>query len=233
MLLKDTSVGTIEYAGTYAKSNHQHPFQTVDTISNSDSVDGSYGTVDLYARNNHSHPINIQTNTSIELVVNRVGNNGTSAYYSRRDHIHLQQLIYDGNVTATKFIKAGGTASEVLCANSDTTSTYSKFSRTYNSGPVDQITPCAFPIGTSNRASYIQFQVQFNINAMQTIDLVPNYSVNGIVGLYAEYTAWIHMVSGSGNVTVTVNNQSPFSTNLNTPIGELRIGVNGQVEYEN
>ncbi|KAA6367713.1 MAG: hypothetical protein EZS28_036759, partial [Streblomastix strix] len=118
---KDTSVGTVGQASSYAKSDHQHPIQTVNTIPNSDSVDGSYGTVDSYARNEHSHPINVQTNASIVPVVNGVGNNGTSAYYSRHDHIPPQQLTYDGNVTATKFIKTGGLATEILCANGDTT----------------------------------------------------------------------------------------------------------------
>ncbi|KAA6402714.1 MAG: hypothetical protein EZS28_001755 [Streblomastix strix] len=117
---KDTSVGTIGSASSYARSDHQHPIQTVDTIPVSDSADGSYGTVDLYARNDHSHPVNVQTNASIILIVNGVENNGTSAFYSRHDHVHLQQLTYDGNVTATKFIKTGGLATEILCANGDT-----------------------------------------------------------------------------------------------------------------
>ncbi|KAA6395331.1 MAG: hypothetical protein EZS28_009146 [Streblomastix strix] len=111
-LSKDTSVGTIGSASTYARSDHQHQIQTVDTIPVSDSASGSYGTVESYARNDHSHPINVQTNASIVPIVNGVGNNGTSAYYSRHDHVHPQQLTYDGNVTATKFIKAGGTAND-------------------------------------------------------------------------------------------------------------------------
>ncbi|KAA6335503.1 MAG: hypothetical protein EZS28_052958, partial [Streblomastix strix] len=77
---------------------------------------------------------------------------------------------------------------------------------------------------------------------MQTIDLVPNYSVNGISALYgvftapsyvqtiynvyygvdqllhthtgtgsaAIYTAWIHMMSASGMVTVTVSKQGTY-----------------------
>ncbi|KAA6337969.1 MAG: hypothetical protein EZS28_052740, partial [Streblomastix strix] len=118
---KDTSVGIIGSASSYARSDHQHPIQTVDTIPNSDSAEGSYGTVDSYARNDHSHPINVETNASNIPIVNGIGNNGTSAYYSRHDHVHPQQLTYDGNVTATKFIKTGGLASEVLCANGDTT----------------------------------------------------------------------------------------------------------------
>ncbi|KAA6401544.1 MAG: hypothetical protein EZS28_002925 [Streblomastix strix] len=79
---KDTVVGTIGSASTYARSDHYHPILTVSTITVSDSADGSYGTVESYVRNDHSHPINVQTNASIVLVVNEVGNNGTSAYYS-------------------------------------------------------------------------------------------------------------------------------------------------------
>ncbi|KAA6398075.1 MAG: hypothetical protein EZS28_006403 [Streblomastix strix] len=111
---KHTSVGTISSANTYARSDHQHPIQTEDTIPVSDSADGSYGTVESYARNDHSHPINVQTNASIVPVVYGVGNNDTSAYYSRHDYIHPQQLTFDGNVTATKFIKTGGTSNSKL-----------------------------------------------------------------------------------------------------------------------
>ncbi|KAA6395991.1 MAG: hypothetical protein EZS28_008482 [Streblomastix strix] len=117
---KDTSVDTVGQASSYARSDHQHPIQTVDTIPVSDSADGTYGTVELYARNDHSHPINVQTNASIVPIVNGVENNGTSAYYLRHDHIHPQQLIYDGNVTATKFIKSGGTDQQILLADGST-----------------------------------------------------------------------------------------------------------------
>ncbi|KAA6371386.1 MAG: hypothetical protein EZS28_033087 [Streblomastix strix] len=116
---KDTSVGTVGQASSYPRSDHQHPIQTVDTIPVTDSTDGSYGTVDSYARNDHSHPINVQTNASLISIVDGVGNNGTSAYYSRHDHFHPQQLTYDGNVTATKFIKSGGTDNEILLANGE------------------------------------------------------------------------------------------------------------------
>ncbi|KAA6400416.1 MAG: hypothetical protein EZS28_004054 [Streblomastix strix] len=114
---KYTATGDEGAASTYARSDHQHPIQTVDTIPVSDSADGSYGTVESYTRNDHSHPINVETNASIIPIVDGVGNNGTSAYYSRHDHIHLQQLTYDSNVTATKFIKTGGTNQQILLAD--------------------------------------------------------------------------------------------------------------------
>ncbi|KAA6360381.1 MAG: hypothetical protein EZS28_044093, partial [Streblomastix strix] len=37
---KDTQVGTVGQASSYARSDHQHPIQTVDTIPVSDSADG-------------------------------------------------------------------------------------------------------------------------------------------------------------------------------------------------
>ncbi|KAA6370195.1 MAG: hypothetical protein EZS28_034278 [Streblomastix strix] len=117
---KDTSVGTVGQASSYARSDHQHPIQTVDTIPVNDSADESYDTVDSYVRNVHSYLNNIQINASIVSLVNGVENNSTSAYYSRHDHIHPQQLIYDGNVTVTKYTKSGGTATEVLYANGAT-----------------------------------------------------------------------------------------------------------------
>ncbi|KAA6373248.1 MAG: hypothetical protein EZS28_031224, partial [Streblomastix strix] len=186
---KDTSVGTVGQASSYARSDHQHPIQTVDTIPVSDSADGSYETVDSYARNDHSHPINVETNASNIPIVDEVGNNGTSAYYSRHDHVHPQQLTYDGNVTATKFIKSGGTASEVLCANGDTTTIANKISREYNASAGGWIRLCNFPAGASVGSPFIEFKIYSAYNAVQTIRLVPYYTVNGINTVYGIFTA--------------------------------------------
>ncbi|KAA6360723.1 MAG: hypothetical protein EZS28_043750, partial [Streblomastix strix] len=186
---KDTSVGTVGQASSYARSDHQHPIQTVDTIPVSDTADGSYGTVDSYARNDHSHPINVQTNASIVPIVNGVGNNGTSAYYSRHDHVHPQQLTYDGNVTATKFIKTGGLATEILCANGDTTTIDSKLSRSYSTGAGGQIRLCVFPDGASVGNPFIEFKIYSKYNAVQTVRLVPYYTVNGINTVSGIFTA--------------------------------------------
>ncbi|KAA6380680.1 MAG: hypothetical protein EZS28_023792 [Streblomastix strix] len=186
---KDTSVGTVGQVSSYERSDHQHPIQTVETIPVSDSVDGSYGTVDSYARNDHSHPINVQTNASIIPIVDGVGNNGTSAYYSRHDHVHPQQLTYDGNVTATKFIKTGGLITELLCANGDTITIDSKLSRSYNSSGGGWIRLCVFPAGASVGSPFIEFKVYSQYNAVQTIRLVPYYTVNGINTVYGIFTA--------------------------------------------
>ncbi|KAA6401350.1 MAG: hypothetical protein EZS28_003124 [Streblomastix strix] len=74
-----------------------------------------------YSRGDHVYPLNVATPfPPSDSAINGVGNNGTSAFYARNDHAHPQQLTYDGNVTATKFIKAEELTSEVLCANGDT-----------------------------------------------------------------------------------------------------------------
>ncbi|KAA6392680.1 MAG: hypothetical protein EZS28_011795 [Streblomastix strix] len=241
------SLGTTNY---YARSDHFHPQNITTTIPPSDWASGSVGTTNYYARNDHSHPINVETNASNIPIVNGVCANGTSAYYARQDHVHPQQLTYDVSVTATKFIKTGGPATEILCANGDTTIIDKKFSRTYYSGAGGYIRLCVFPTGIGTGAPYIQLQVICNTNAKQTIDLVSNYTVNGIIDLYgnitaplyvqpayniyygvdqlllthtgsystAAYFAWIHMMSGSGSVTVTVINQSSYMTNRITEI---------------
>ncbi|KAA6371680.1 MAG: hypothetical protein EZS28_032793, partial [Streblomastix strix] len=104
----------------YARNDHSHPLNITTSIPPQDSADGSVGTTNYYARNDHSHPINVETNASNIPIVNGVGANGTSAFYARQDHVHPQQLTYDGNVTATKFIKTGGTVNDILLANGDT-----------------------------------------------------------------------------------------------------------------
>ncbi|KAA6373805.1 MAG: hypothetical protein EZS28_030668 [Streblomastix strix] len=119
--VSDSASGSVGTANYYARSDHSHPINITTTISPQDSASGAVGTTNYYARSDHSHPINVETNASNIPIVNGVGANGTSAFYARQDHVHPQQLTYDGNVTATKFIKAGGLATEILCANGDTT----------------------------------------------------------------------------------------------------------------
>ncbi|KAA6376780.1 MAG: hypothetical protein EZS28_027692, partial [Streblomastix strix] len=116
----DSASGSVGITNYYARNDHSHTLNITTTIPPHDSASGSVGTTNYYARNDHSHPINVETNASNIPIVNGVDANGTSAFYARQDHIYAQQLIYDGNVTTTKFIKAGGTATEVLCANGDT-----------------------------------------------------------------------------------------------------------------
>ncbi|KAA6386440.1 MAG: hypothetical protein EZS28_018033 [Streblomastix strix] len=118
--ISDSASGSVGTANYYARSDHSHPQNITTTIPPQDSASGSVGTTNYYARNDHSHPINVETNASNIPIVDSVGTNGTSTFYARQDHVHPQQLTYDGNVTATKFIKAGGTANDILLADGST-----------------------------------------------------------------------------------------------------------------
>ncbi|KAA6372158.1 MAG: hypothetical protein EZS28_032315 [Streblomastix strix] len=146
--LSDSNSESIGESNQYARSDHQHPINISNDLPLQDN-DGSVGTTNSYARSDHQHPINVETNASNIPIVNGVGNNGTSTYYSRQDHIHPQQLSYEGNVTATKFIKTGGLATEILCANGDTITVDNKLSRSYNISGGGQIRLCVFPAGAS------------------------------------------------------------------------------------
>ncbi|KAA6377443.1 MAG: hypothetical protein EZS28_027030 [Streblomastix strix] len=119
--ISDSASGSVGTTNYYARNDHSHPLNITTSIPPQDSAGGSVGTTNYYARNDHSHSINVETNASNIPIVNGVGANGSSAFYVRQDHVHPQQLTYDGNVTATKFIKTGGLATELLCANGDTT----------------------------------------------------------------------------------------------------------------
>ncbi|KAA6394598.1 MAG: hypothetical protein EZS28_009871 [Streblomastix strix] len=117
--ISDSASGSVGTSVNYARSDHSHPINISSTTPLQDN-NGSVGTANSYARSDHQHPINVETNASNILQVDGVGINGTSAFYARQDHIHPQQLTYDGNVTATKFIKTGGTANDVLLADGST-----------------------------------------------------------------------------------------------------------------
>ncbi|KAA6375643.1 MAG: hypothetical protein EZS28_028830 [Streblomastix strix] len=187
--VSDSSSGSVGTTNYYARNDHSHPINITTTIPPQDSADGSVGTTNYYARNDHSHPINVETNASNIPAVNGVGANGSSAFYARQDHVHPQQLTYDGNVTATKFIKTGGLATEILCANGDTTTLDNKLSRTYNRSGGGWIRLCVFPAGASVGNPFIEFKVYTSYNAVQTIRLVPYYNVNGINTVYGVFTA--------------------------------------------
>ncbi|KAA6355820.1 MAG: hypothetical protein EZS28_048653, partial [Streblomastix strix] len=155
-----------------------------------DGGTGNNGNLDYYARSNHVHPLNVDPSMANEPLVNATAAaNGTSDYYCRNDHVHPQQLTYDGNITATKFIKTGGLATEILCANGDRTTIDSKLSRTYNCSGGRWIRLYVFPAGASVGSPFIEFKVYTSYNAVQTIRLVPYYIVNGINTVYGIFTA--------------------------------------------
>ncbi|KAA6369606.1 MAG: hypothetical protein EZS28_034867, partial [Streblomastix strix] len=118
---KDTANGEAGVATTYARSDHTHHVNLSNDIPLKDTGTGTAGTANIYASATHQHPLNVDpTTANVPLVNATAAANGSSDFYSRNDHVHPQQLTYDGNITATKFIKTGGLATEILCANGDT-----------------------------------------------------------------------------------------------------------------
>ncbi|KAA6391226.1 MAG: hypothetical protein EZS28_013250 [Streblomastix strix] len=232
---KDTSVGTVGQASSYARSDHQHPIQTVDTIPVTNSADRSYDTVDSYARNDHSHPINVQTNASIVPVVNGVGNNGTSAYYSSYDHIHPQQLTYDGNLTATKFIKSGGTSNDILLPDGSTKSIVYAIRAEQITTTVKYIKLCTFnPLLQNNCMS-----VEFRYCMQEAYALYYGAGATRTCELRIQLTVWSNDVvidyTNSGTVTAPITNILTSS-----PVDELptdyeamyQLTTNLQLEYQ-
>ncbi|KAA6400716.1 MAG: hypothetical protein EZS28_003756 [Streblomastix strix] len=117
---KDTSVGEVETATTYARSDHTHHVNLSSNVPLKDTGTGTAGTDNVYASATHQHPINVDpSSVNVPLVNATAAANGRSDYYSRNDHVHLQQLTYTGLLTSTMFIKNGAQATDVLLANAD------------------------------------------------------------------------------------------------------------------
>ncbi|KAA6381224.1 MAG: hypothetical protein EZS28_023247 [Streblomastix strix] len=117
--------GSAGTSNEYARGDHQHPLQISTVLLAKDTANGTAGTANIYASAAHQHPLNVDpTTANVPLVNVTAAANGTSDFYSRNDHIHPQQLTYDGNITATKFIKTGGLATELLLANGNTTTDF-------------------------------------------------------------------------------------------------------------
>ncbi|KAA6354055.1 MAG: hypothetical protein EZS28_050418, partial [Streblomastix strix] len=162
-------------------------------------------------------------------------------------HIHPQQLIYEGNVTATKFIKTGGLATEILCAIGDTTTLDNKLSRTYTGS--GSVRLCVFAASASIGSPFIEFKVYSSYNVVQIIRLQPCYTVKGINTIYGIFTPptrvtsyylidnganqLFHTHTGTcaaaiysayirleivGSITVVVTDQSTYFTNRITEI---------------
>ncbi|KAA6390556.1 MAG: hypothetical protein EZS28_013917 [Streblomastix strix] len=85
-----------------------------DSIPGNDTFSGSAGVLSLFVKSDHRHIINVAPGTDIELCVNGVSSKGTSAYYSRHDHVHPQQITFNQNLTASGFIKSGSDDTSVL-----------------------------------------------------------------------------------------------------------------------
>ncbi|KAA6379913.1 MAG: hypothetical protein EZS28_024559 [Streblomastix strix] len=118
---KDTANGEVGVATTYARSDHTHHVNLSNDVPLKDKGTVTAGTANIYANATHQHPLNVDpTTANVPLVNSTASANGTSDFYSRNDHVHPQQLTYDGNITATKFIKTGGTANDILLADGST-----------------------------------------------------------------------------------------------------------------
>ncbi|KAA6384336.1 MAG: hypothetical protein EZS28_020138 [Streblomastix strix] len=172
--ISDTADGAVGTSVNYSRSDHSHPINISSTTPLQDNS-GSVGTANSYARSDHQHTINVETNASNIPQVDGVGVNGTSTYYSRHDHVHPQQLTYDGNVTATKFIKTGGTNQQILIANGDTKAitdfNTSVAPRAYQIDPADGIYWMCFAIlNISNFTSNGSYGCTIDINTTYVTD---------------------------------------------------------------
>ncbi|KAA6392053.1 MAG: hypothetical protein EZS28_012419, partial [Streblomastix strix] len=186
----DTAEGEAGTATTYTRSDHTHHINLSNDVPLKDSGTGTAGTLNIYASAQHQHPLNVDPSAAnVPLVNATAAANGTSDYYCRNDHVHHQQLSYDGNITATKFIMTGGLATEISCAISNITTIDSKFSRTYNGSAGGWIRLCVFPAGASVGNPFVEFKIYSSYNAVQTIRLVLYYTVNGIYTIYGIFTA--------------------------------------------
>ncbi|KAA6320899.1 MAG: hypothetical protein EZS28_054626, partial [Streblomastix strix] len=157
--ISDSASGSVGTTNYYARNDHSHPLNITTSIPPQDSASGSVGTTNYYARNDHSHPINVETNASNIPIVNGVGANGTSAFYSRHDHVHPQQLTYDGNVTATKFIKTGGTSNDILLADGSTKQSVLAGRSFTVIDPEQYVKLCTFIAVNSTTDNSIKFEV--------------------------------------------------------------------------
>ncbi|KAA6372632.1 MAG: hypothetical protein EZS28_031841, partial [Streblomastix strix] len=245
---KDTAHDEAGVAITYSRSDHTHHINLNNDVPLKDTGSRTAGTANVYASTTHQHPLNVDpTIENVPLVNATAAANGMSDFYSRNDHVHPQKLTYDGNITATKFIKTEGLATEVLCANGDTTTIDSKLSRTFTGS--GWIRLCVFPAGDSFGNPFFEFKIYTYYNSVQTIRLQPNYTVNGITNVYGVFTAptymgtqyivengarqLFHNHSGSdtsaiyaayiqlesvGSITIVVSDKSTYFTNRITEI---------------
>ncbi|KAA6397867.1 MAG: hypothetical protein EZS28_006603 [Streblomastix strix] len=195
---KDTATCEEGTANTYARIDHTHHVNLSNGVPKKDSGTGTAGTANIYSSATNQHPLNVDpTTANVPLVNATAAANGTSDYYCRNDHLHPQQLTYDGNLTAIKFIKSGGLATEVLCTNGDTTTLDNKLSTTYSSGAGGYIRLYVFPAGNSTVYGIFTAPTKVSITAI--------------------YLAYIRLES-VGSIRIVVTDQSTFSPTRITEI---------------
>ncbi|KAA6398465.1 MAG: hypothetical protein EZS28_006011 [Streblomastix strix] len=157
---KDTANGEAGVATTYARSDHTHHANLSNDVPRKDTGSGTAGTANIYASAIHQHPLNVDpTTANVPLVNATAAANGTSDFYSRNDHVHPQQLIYDGNITATKFIKTGGTSIDVLLADGSTKQTSIAGKSFTVIDPEQYVKLCSILAVNSNTDNSIKFEI--------------------------------------------------------------------------
>ncbi|KAA6374285.1 MAG: hypothetical protein EZS28_030188 [Streblomastix strix] len=106
LLQSDTATRKAGTANSYARSDHTHHVNLSNNVPLKDTGTGTAGTANMYASAAHQHPLNVDpTVANVPLVNATAAANGTRDYYCRNDHVHHQQLTYDGNFIESKFIK--------------------------------------------------------------------------------------------------------------------------------
>ncbi|KAA6362014.1 MAG: hypothetical protein EZS28_042459, partial [Streblomastix strix] len=163
-------------AGTsneYARGDHQHPLQVSTVLPAKDSAVGEEGVANTYARSDHTHHVNL--GNSVPKKDTGTGTGGTSNVYSSATHQH--PLNIDPTTANVPLVNAtaaanGGLATEILCANGDTTTIDAKLSRSYSTSGGEWIRLCVVPGGASVGNPFIEFKIYSQYNAVQTIKLV-------------------------------------------------------------
>ncbi|KAA6377098.1 MAG: hypothetical protein EZS28_027375 [Streblomastix strix] len=237
----DTATGEAGTAATYARSDHTHHVNLSNDVPLKDSGTGTAGASNVYANAVHQHPLNINpTVANVPLVNATAAANGTSDFYCRNDHVHPQQLTYDGNITATKFIKTGGTSNDILLADGSTKqSTIAGKSFTVID-PEQYEKLCTIKAVNSNTDNSIKFEVSTRIGFGQ-IQFNQHWTngqgINNVWVLYFNdgvdrYGELCGIFLGCDSLTTIGTLQDQWNI-VNIPTGEFRIGVYEQITENN
>ncbi|KAA6377900.1 MAG: hypothetical protein EZS28_026575 [Streblomastix strix] len=161
--------------GELARQTHFRGYYLLnaDIINLASSATGDFafsaesGTVWMYESswydNGQLVPDQVTPASDSTPLVDGTASAGISTSYSRGDHVHPQQLNYDGNVTATKFIKTDGTNQQILLADGT-----NKSITDFNTS----VAPRAYQIDPADGIYWLCFAV---LN-------IPNYTSNGSYG---------------------------------------------------
>ncbi|KAA6402455.1 MAG: hypothetical protein EZS28_002015 [Streblomastix strix] len=166
---KDTTNGEEGVANTYSRSDHTHHVNLSSDTSLKDTGTRTAYTSSVYASATHQHQLNVDpSSVNVPLVNVNAAANGKSDYYCRNDHVYPQQLTYDGNVTATKFIKTGRLSTDVLCANGATTSMDNQTGYNYNEGiriayRTNELYQILFGVDTNEHKALVIISINNNV----------------------------------------------------------------------